>query len=195
MTSSMSTRGERSVEKPDFVFYGKAGAGKTTCANYLTAKHGYSKLSFAAELKRIAVQLWGEEAFTDRGKLQALGSTLRKIDEDVWVNCFIREYEASDYGPVTNDDCRFPNEYWRLKERGFLFVRVMAPEEIRVDRLQRNGKLQDLDQLNHESETALLGLERVKEGIVPDFTIQNVGSVDTLEETVESIYIMAKEGV
>lgn len=182
------------VSQPNIVFYGKAGAGKSTCADYLVDQHGYKKLSFAGPLKEIAVRLWGDEAFKDRGRLQDLGTKLREIDEDVWVNPMLRSVDESD-APIVNDDTRFPNEYWRLKERGFVFVRVLANEALRVDRLMRIGKLDDLSQLNHESETAVNGFEAVQQGIVPDFTIQNVGLLQETLQQVENIYQVATEGI
>jgi dephospho-CoA kinase len=190
MTSNTSA----TDEQPSFAFYGKAGAGKSTCADYLVDQHGYKKVSFATPLKKIAVMLWGDDAFKDRGKLQDLGKSVRDIDEDGWVNPMIAEVDASS-APIANDDTRFPNEYWRLKERGFYFVRVLADEATRVDRLMRNGKLQDIEQLNHESETALTGLDAVKEGIVPDFTIQNMGPITEVHHALENIYQIATEGI
>src|SRR4051812_46597071 len=130
MTSSTSTNAVDTP--PSYAFYGGPGAGKTTCPEYLVSQHGLKKLSFAEPLKQIAVMLWGDEAFKDRGKLQKLGTMLREIDEDVWVNPLLRKVEESD-APIVVDDCRFPNEFWRLKEKGFIMIRVLADEATRVE--------------------------------------------------------------
>ena len=180
---------------PDLAFYGGAGAGKTTCVNHLKVMYGYEPMSFATPLKEIAMQLWGNEAFTDRGKLQKLGVALREIDEDVWVNYFMRDLEGRLTGKIGNDDCRFPNEYWRLKERGFVFVRVLCNEEVRADRLLRNGKLQDPSQLDHISETAIIGLNATREGIVPDYTLFNAGSIEELQYDIDQLLIAIREGI
>lgn len=159
----------------DLVFYGQAGAGKSTCADYMVTQHGYKKMSFAEPLKEIAVRIWGPDAATDREKLQRLGVAVREIDPDAWcrMGLDMALQIKMDGDDTVNDDCRFPNEYWGLKEAGFTFIRVIAAEEKRVDRLLRNGKLTDPEQLNHESETAIMGLEATKAGIVPDYTIVN----------------------
>lgn len=184
------------TSKPNLVFYGGAGAGKSTACEFLVQEYGYTCLSFATPLKEIAVRLWGEDAFADRDKLQKLGMALREIDEDVFVNYMLRELDhkvsAREPGEkaqfaVANDDCRFPNEYWKLKERGFIFVRVLAQEETRVDRLLRIGKLQDHSQLQHASETALLGIDATKEGIVDDYTIFNNGTTVELYNDIENV--------
>lgn len=196
MTSEQSASVEK-ITLPDLVFYGGAGAGKSTAADYLIEKLGYRRMSFAQKLKDIAVDLWGPDAAKDRGKLQALGTLLREIDEDVWVNAALKDLDAAreitratrdgKEFPVVNDDCRFPNEYWRLKERGFYFIRVLAREELRVDRLLRIGKLQDPEQLKHESETAINGQQAAKEGIVWDYTLFNNDGKSDLRLDIDNI--------
>jgi dephospho-CoA kinase len=145
---------------PDIALIGKAGAGKTTAAEYLVDKCGYTRVSFAQPLKDIAVQIWGRDAATDRAKLQGLGCAVRDIESDAWCNMAVRRiHELRRLGNGATrfvvDDCRFPNEYWALKELGFVVVRVWAPRNVRVVRLRGNGKLQDESQLEHVSETAL----------------------------------------
>ena len=171
MTSSMSAAVEMQ-NAPDIAFIGKAGACKTTAAEYLVKHHGYTRISFAAKLKDVAVQLWGPDAFKDRDKLQKLGESLRQIDDLVWVNALFRWLEGPDEpagaGPYVIDDCRFPNEYWRLKQKGFRVVRIYAPESTRINRLQAIGKLQDIEQLKHISEVAL-------DDYNPDQIIENQG--------------------
>lgn len=149
---------------PDIALIGKAGAGKSTVAEVL-ATFGYQRHSFAAKLRNVAVDLWGEEARNDRDKLQKLGVAVRGIEADTWVDNFVRDVEQAADDPlgravpyrVVVDDCRFPNEVWRLAELGFVFVRVEADRSTRIVRLKANGKLQDEAQLVHASETALDG--------------------------------------
>ena len=61
------------IDLPNVAFIGKAGAGKTTGADFLAAEFGYMRASFAKPLKDVAAQIWGESARTDRAKLQGLG--------------------------------------------------------------------------------------------------------------------------
>jgi len=143
---------------PPIAFLGKAGAGKTSAAEALQKiSYKYYRVSFANTLKDAAVLMWGPDARTNRAYLQGLGRKVREIDPDVWLNSGLREIDEflARGAAICNDDCRFPNEYDALAERGFTFVRLEATEEARVDRLQRNGKLDDISQLQDATETGL----------------------------------------
>lgn len=155
------------AELPDFAFIGKAGAGKTTASDMLVGYFHYTPFSFATPLKTIAGQLWGEKARKDRDKLQRLGVAVREIEQDTWVNLLLKDREnLVPDGPVVVDDCRFENEFTALGAAGFVFIRIEAPREQRIDRLRANGKLTDEAQLDHVSETAL-------DHVTPDFVIWN----------------------
>ncbi len=148
---------------PNIALIGKAGAGKTTAAHALST-YGYTPLSIAGPLKRVAALIWGTAARTDRDKLQRLGVAVRGIDPDAWINLLIARLD--DESRVCVDDVRFPNEVAALKRAGFTFVRVNAARNERVRRLRANGKLQDESQLEHESETAI-------DDVTPDFEANN----------------------
>jgi dephospho-CoA kinase len=146
------------IDVPSIAFIGRAGSGKTTAAEHCVQQGGFQRLSFASALKQCAQRIWGPSAATDRDKLQRMGVAIREIDPDAWVNALllsIKDFQTTRLNTpqIVIDDCRFENEYWALKGLGFAFVRVEAPQEIRVDRLMKNGKLQDLSQLDHVSET------------------------------------------
>lgn len=139
---------------PNLAIIGGAGAGKSTLADYLARTHGYTRLSFAGPLKDISVRLWGAHRGLSRERLQRLGVAVRDIDPDTWLDLFTTQlagHEAMQL-PTVVDDCRFPNEYEALKQRGFVFVRVQAGTADRVDRLTAIGRLDDPEQLMHESE-------------------------------------------
>lgn len=164
----------------DICFIGKAGSGKSTAAELLE-RVGYQRRSFAAPLREVVVSLWGELARNDRTKLIGVGMAMREIDPDVWANKLVTNLHAerkpwAEAGlalPVAViDDCRFHNEYWALKAEGFVFIRVIADEDVRVRRLQGNGKAITIEQMQSPSETEL-------DDIVPDWTIANNGDYET----------------
>jgi len=161
------------------------GSGKSAVANVLCDSYGYRAEHFAQSLKDVARHIWGEGAEVNRDYLQRLGVLVRTIDEAAWVNILVRRLEEleSEGTPVVIDDCRFPNEYEALAKRGFMFVEVSAQESRRVDRLQRIGKLSDLEQLTHESETALDDTELFPR----DFEIVNNGDLGALREQVSDV--------
>jgi hypothetical protein len=87
------------------------------------------------------------------------------------------------------DDCRYPNEYWRLKELGFVTIRVTSPEAKRVERLQRIGRLDNITQLKHETEVAL-------DDYSADYTIPNPeDDPEALHSLVASVLAKAERKV
>ena len=160
---------------PSIAFIGKMGAGKTECRKQLELSFGYQRFSFADPLKV------GCGTADDRELLQRVGHGVRQLHEDFWVNLAMAELDAIQdriEDPLVNDDTRYPNEAAALRGRGFVIVRVVAPASIRIDRLKRNGRLQDEAQLSHESEAALdhwVADERIvndgwPEDLLPDLT-------------------------
>lgn len=174
-----------SLTLPDIAFCGKMGAGKTTAAELLTEIVNYRRVSVATGLKRLARELYGPDADKNREICQALGTDLRKHDANVWTNQACKEIDklksgvAVDQKPrVCVDDMRFPSEYWAFKERGFLIVEIYADRNIRVARLQANGKLQDEAQLEHDTETALDDTDEFPR----DYVLVNEGERSVLHE-------------
>lgn len=154
---------------PNIAFVGKAGSGKSTATSWMVEHFGCEKLSFAAPLKIMC------DTTTDRDMLQRVGVGVRELIPDGWVNLLRDKLKHSadgyEWRPKVIDDCRFPNEYWALKAEGFVFVEVLADEDLRITRLRDIGKPCEGEQLQHESETAL-------EGLVMDYTITNNGDMD-----------------
>jgi len=118
---------------------GYAQAGKSTVANYLVERHGFTRVSFAAPLKkmlrtlnphiqsgngctrRLSV-LWEEyegnetaiksSGYGDeyRRLLQVLGTDcIRAVDDNFWIEAAANQMTDPTASYVF-DDCRFPNE-------------------------------------------------------------------------------------
>jgi hypothetical protein len=180
----------------DYVLFGKMGAGKSTVGELLIAQRPELMLTpLAYELKRLHQEWFPGRGFS-RGFLQALGAMAREVDPDVFVNALMRRQEAITRAaalPLDHhdkrrvgfvvDDLRFPNEWWRLREEGFVFIEVLADRQTRIDRLKRIDKLESEDQLEHFSETQL-----DDRGIyIPDFKIMNNDSTQDLDAQVAHI--------
>lgn len=164
----------------NIVFYGKMGSGKTIAAEYLVDEFDYIKQSIAQGLKNAAVCIWGPEVLINRDKLQKLGKALRNIDSNSLIDGFIKRIDPE--LSIVSDDLRYPNEWWKLKEFGFIFIQVTAPDGMRTDRLQRNGKLDDISQLQDETETALDDAE-----FEPDYVISNAGNVEEFYNSIDNV--------
>lgn len=159
---------------------GKMGSGKTTFANYLIEKHGYTHASFARQLKDSAMELFGlsyEQAYgseKDREFLQKFGQSMRELDDDVWVKKLVNSLD--DDSLVIIDDMRHINEYNAMSDAGFLLIRMEATEDIRKERLGERFKNSD-----HISETAL---DTHHFPIV----VENIGSLESLYNVADAIY-------
>ncbi len=132
---------------------GKAGAGKDTLADYLVAKHGYTKLSFATPLKRIVCIITGWDFdfvngattelralretkmhpvynMTCRQLLQFVGTELfrNQLHPEIWVQCLVQDvqtrFESDPLSRIIITDCRFPNETKALTKLGGMILHL-----------------------------------------------------------------------
>lgn len=167
------------TDLPNIVLIGGAGGGKSTVAKWLEQDFSYRRLGFAGVAEaphkgspRDWVQrAWGPSAINDREKLIAVANAARSVDPDVWLNSLLREFEShTSLRAVVVDDCRFPNEYWGLKGRGFVTVRIEADPELRESRLKANGKYVE-GYLDHE-------IEHYLDAIEGDYTVDNGGDLE-----------------
>jgi len=129
---------------------GSAGAGKSTVANRLVAKHGFTELALAAPMKRFLADLFdwplsmlnGETAGKNVGdpRYPRPDGTLlspreamillatewgRNCYPTIWVEYAIRK--ATELERVVMSDVRFRNELEQLKAAGAITVRVKRP--------------------------------------------------------------------
>lgn len=124
---------------PDVVaFTGVAGSGKSTAAQFLVDKLGYTRVRFAGPLKAMLrsvglgdEQIEGAEketpntllcGKTPRYAMQTLGVEWARtyIGQDFWTNLWRRDAGAviCSGGRVVVDDCRFPNEAAAIRKLG-----------------------------------------------------------------------------
>jgi dephospho-CoA kinase len=115
-------------------FAGKAGAGKSTAANFLQEEYGFKILSFATPLKQIqsSVQtLFNFPLEKDRKLLQFLGQYARTTSSrhnlpDFVLIKMLEAIEQCNGEFIVVDDLRMITEYNLLKSMGFVCVRVVG---------------------------------------------------------------------
>jgi len=110
-------------------------SGKTTVANYLDDHYDFECYSFADELKgnlaSVGIdpdRLYSAKDETVRRLMQVYGEAIREQDMDYWVDIVldsISVLETMGGEAVVIDDLRFPNEFDKLKDSGFITVRVV----------------------------------------------------------------------
>tara|TARA_B100001250_G_C19346619_1_gene591450 strand:- start:30 stop:548 length:519 start_codon:yes stop_codon:yes gene_type:complete len=138
---------------------GKMCSGKTTLTNFLIKNFAIKKhielrkISFADKIYELAYDLFNMTT-KDRKLLQAIGTNMREIDKNVWVNYTINKYSEN----VIIDDCRYENEISALKDAGYILIKLNISKELQISRLkstyQDNWEIH-LKNCSHESETSM----------------------------------------
>lgn len=168
---------------PDVVaFTGLAGSGKSTAAQYLVDRYGYTRVRFAGPLKDMmrAIglsedQIDGDlkekpcawlQGRTPRHAMQTLGTEWGRecLGKDFWIELFVRSANIiiADGGRVVVDDCRFPNEAVAVRKLGGDIFKV-----------EGRGGIAG----GHVSEKGI--------GAIVDDVLDNTGSVEELHQMVE----------
>lgn len=165
---------------PDLMLIGKMGAGKSSGAKFLE-ELGFEKISIAGYHKggiRDVARRIDPRYENDRAFLNWLGTV---PDQEVWLRNLLDYWHSHDgKRPVVCDDVRRELEYWALKERGFVSIRIEAPEQERIDRLKVTGKFQNHEQLDGPWEHGL-------DAITADYTINNEDDFDEFTERLVQI--------
>lgn len=178
----------------------EAGAGKDVVAEYLIEKYGYSRYAFADNVKLVAEtwfpELYGNGKEKPRWLLQTIGTMFREIDEYVWINAMLEDIanskayrERNKYSKehITITDCRMPNEYEVLKEKGYTFLRVVTDEDIRLKRLKDRGDSFKEEDLEHHTESFYNSFHC-------DYVIDNNGTLDELHKQIDNLMMRLSKG-
>ncbi|AIW03370.1 deoxynucleoside monophosphate kinase [Bacillus phage Mater] len=175
---------------------GKMRSGKSTVEKYLVDKYLMSAFAFGTRLKedfhrdnpevpRVPKPVTGYQTYGQEKR--------RTVGSDIWINkCFadIEKHRsiARNYNIVNSEaefmplvtDLRQPNEYDRLREEGYIIIRISAPLDVRMKRAKQKGD--DSTAANFEAET-----ETHVDWFKVDFEINNLGSVEDLHHAVDRI--------
>lgn len=155
---------------------GKSGSGKSTVANLLQLHCGATRISTGLVCRKIAMQLFGNES---KSSTQSIDDVLTQLDPSIFLNAAL--IDVNDKSSFCVDSLRFKSDLKIARDLKLVTIRVIAPDEIRLSRLERRGQVFDprTDGL-HRSEIEL-DEEKV------DFTIENIGDISELENSVRSI--------
>ena len=158
---------------PSVALVGRQGAGKSLIASLLVKNHGYLRHSWADGVRHVFEMAYEtitpanypsikarkyDTKITDHegtrvvqrtgGELlQLIGAEAlrQQVDQDFWIKAGVRTLFLEQ---MVNDDTRYLNEAEALRNRGWVIVRVNAPDEIRKARLGGGFRPE-----NHSSET------------------------------------------
>lgn len=171
----------------------EAASGKDFLSDYLVTKYGYTRYAFADNVKSVA-ETWFPDSYgidgeKPRALLQAVGTKFREIDKDVWINTMFEDIDAQEeiakrYNLTSESivvtDCRMPNEYQALKDRGFKFIRIDVDDETRVQRMRDRGDTFTEKDLLHHTEQHYSEFEC-------KYHIDNSGSKESAYEQLDRI--------
>jgi len=115
---------------------GKMCSGKTTLCNYLCQiEPRFQIFSFGKKVKQVATDLFQMDPLVkDRSLLINLGTKMREIDSNVWVNYVIHQCKDVEYCLV--DDLRYQNEYEALIKNGFQIIQLQVSDELQEQRIK-----------------------------------------------------------
>lgn len=170
--------------------FGKIRSGKDTVGKILIEEHHFRRFAFGDGIGEI-IQTYFPEALTGgkpRKHYQHIGQQLRVLNPDVWINYLLNKVRSESMSHlqehhkngvvapsfnVVVTDGRQLNEAKRLKEEGFLIVKVTTDDEIRLERMKALGDVFSPEDLQHETE---LNVDLIK----PDIEIFNNGTLEDL---------------
>jgi dephospho-CoA kinase len=158
---------------------GKARSGKDTVANYLVERHQFQRVAFGDSLKRYLSEIFPDliNENKPRALLQRFGQSMREFDEDVWIKHALNKANGS---KIVITDVRQPNEYRRLKELGYVIIRVESSIQSRFERMMALGDVFNENDLSDGTETVLDSYD-------VDFTIVNDCDFSMLSEQIDLI--------
>jgi len=106
--------------------------------------------------------------------LQFLGDWARQQQSDIWVSKLIDKMKCNT-NSIFITDSRYLNELIKLKEEGFIIIRIVANEDVRISRGATN--------MNHSSELELDFFTDY------DYIVDNNSSFENLYSQLDSIII------
>jgi len=175
----------------NIALFGKIRSGKDTVGEILINEYGFTRVAFGDGIKKIIDEYFPNvwDKGKPRGHYQHIGQELRKLDADVWVNNLLKRAEDIKVqnliynGLSTNfivTDGRQHNEAVKLKEQGYIIVKVETDENIRVERMIKAGDNFSKEMLNHETELQVDLIE-------PDYIITNNHTLEDLKRQVKEL--------
>lgn len=162
---------------------GKMRSGKDAVGQILTEEYGFSRYAFGDEIRSITKELYPqyyEGGRKPRSLLQGFGQDARSYAENVWVDALLRRVDREQPERIVITDLRQPNEYRKMKEQGYVFIRIDADDDVRRQRMEAAGERWD-ESITHETESYV-------DGFASDYRIwNNTDGLEELQREVRSI--------
>jgi dephospho-CoA kinase len=154
---------------------GRIRSGKETLAKVFI-QDGYREFKFGTGIAEVIQKYFPEEwaKGKPRQHYQSIGQHFRGLDPDVCVKYTLRQVNECTsllpHADVIIDDMRQMNEAEHLRKAGFVLIKVVSKEELRIQRMIDAGDTFTQETLNHETELQ-------SDMIDADITVCNNGSL------------------
>lgn len=152
-----------------FALIGKSGSGKSEACRFLSESRGIRLIRTGAICRQIARLLFDNE---DKRSTQILDDALTPIDSSIFLRAALRGVAPAE--DLVIDALRFREDVALARELGFIVIRVVACDEIRLFRLVARGQVFDPEtDGRHRSEVEL-------DNAAVDLEIRNEGEISAL---------------
>ena len=136
---------------------GKMCSVKSTLANIIKETNSnYIIYSFGQKVKDVAKDLFGMKE-KDRSLLTSIGTKMREIDSEVWINYVINQTKDKTHCII--DDLRYQNEYEYLLKHDFKIIILTLSPEIQIERIKKLYPENYQDHLNNMCHVSEIGLK------------------------------------
>ena len=170
-----------------FAITGKMCSGKSSLAKLILENDKrYEIFSFGKKVKEVAEDLFNMKE-KDRSLLVNIGTKMREIDENVWINYIINQTKDKDYCVI--DDLRYQNEYDALYKNGFNIIKLIVDnktQEERIKNIYPNNYQDHLNNRNHISERNEFNWK--EEPLIIDTT--NIKNLEDINDIVKNIIML-----
>ena len=160
---------------------GKMGSGKSTLAKIIGRQLNGHITSFSTQIRKM---LSLTNLPIERNILQKTGDFFRSFDKVVWVDMLLNEVKEVKQSIII-DGIRYPFEAEKLKENGFVIIKIDSKDKLRRKRISERDQIQISDDMwtiwnAHPTETNLYEIEF-------NHIINNNESIENLETSALSI--------
>lgn len=156
---------------------GKMRSGKNTVADMITGKFGGEQLAFADGITKVIEICFPEELKSGkkpREHYQFIGQELRKLNIGVWIDYLDRQVKEKGLTDIVVTDCRQVLEAEYLRANGYMIIKILADDSIRLHRAEVYGQTVTEEQFRHVTELEVDWIEE-------DYTIHNVFDLEHLQ--------------
>lgn len=126
---------------------GKMCSGKSSLAQIITETDSrFVIYSFGQKVKDVAKDIFNMKE-KDRTLLTSIGTKMREIDYDVWVNYVINQTKDKTHCII--DDLRYQNEYEALHKNGYKIIQLIVDPKVQEERIKKVYPNNFQDHLNN----------------------------------------------